>query len=183
MACERRMPSRRFPDNSRDAQGEFPLGTAEYFFYLQYMVARRRDMSFDEILRPTGLSVARWRSLAVIRRLETCTMSQLSQFAAVDRTTLTRSVDQLVSEGLVERWTPQQDRRRVNLALTEQGEEVYLGAVRLLIDRNRMMLEGVDLEDVRVATRVMQQVLRNLAANEREAGELVSFGRPDKPFG
>src|SRR5689334_5589804 len=96
----------RISDLSADPHAEFPIGVAEYAFYLIFYIQRWRDTTLDETLKGTGLNVTRWRTLAVIERIEDCTMSQLAHFTAVDRTTLTRSVDQLVKAGLVHRWTP-----------------------------------------------------------------------------
>jgi DNA-binding MarR family transcriptional regulator len=154
------------------------MGAGEYFFYLLFLTARYRDQALDRVLAQTGLNVARWRTLAVIRRIENCTMSQLARFAGVDRTTLTRSVDQLVAAGLVERWTPSRDRRLVNLALSEAGSNVYGRAVQAMIASNAGALAGVEEADLRTAVRALQSVLNNLAGDRRTADELLSFGRP-----
>jgi len=168
-------PSR---DNSIDSTGEFPLGPSEYFFYLLFLAARYRDLGLDSVLAQTGLNVARWRTLAIIRRIENCTMSQLSRFSAVDRTTLTRSVDQLVAQGLVERWTPNRDRRLVNLALSDAGLEVYDRAVQAMMTNNAGSVDGVSEADLREASRTLRSVLKNLAGDHRLAEDLLSFGRP-----
>jgi DNA-binding MarR family transcriptional regulator len=171
------MTKPRLPANSIDSTGEFPLGPSEYFFYLLFLTARHRDLELDKVLAQTGLNVARWRTIAVIRRIENCTMSQLSRFAAVDRTTLTRSVDQLVAQGLVERWTPNRDRRLINLALSEAGLKVYDRAVQAMIASNAGSLEGVAEADLRIASRTLRSVLKNLAGDGRLAEDLLSFGR------
>jgi DNA-binding MarR family transcriptional regulator len=169
-----RTPSR---DYSVDPEGEFPLGASEYFFYLLFQAARQRDAFFDRALKPADLNLAQWRSLAIIRRLEVCTMSQLARYSTVERTTLTRAVDQLVGRGLVARWTPEQDRRQVNLSLTDQGEATYGVAVQILKDRNQWILQDVDPKRLRDATRVVQTALRRLIDDDALALDLISFGR------
>ena len=154
------------------------MGTPEYFFYLLYLAARRRDLALDAALAPTGLTVARWRTLAIIRRIDGCAMSVLARFSTVERTTLTRSVDQLVEQGLVLRWAPEHDRRLVCLALTERGEDVYSGAVASLLAFNREKLGGLDAERVRDTTRLLQDVLCNVVGDETTSADLLSFGRP-----
>ena len=168
------------PDNSLDPQHEFPLGAAEYFFYLQFQIARQRDLFFDQAVTDTGLNLHRWRTLAVIRRIENCSMKDLALYRAIDRTTLTRAVDQLVAQGLVERWSPSRDRRRVNVALSAKGEEVYSAAVATLLRQNAAMLQGVDDETLRATVRVLQQVVRNLVADPLSAEKLLAYGRPRK---
>lgn len=171
--------SARRQDNSVDPLGEFPLGPKEYFFYLQFQVARQRDISFDRVLKPAGLNIALWRSLAIIRRLDGCSMSQLARYSTIERTTLTRSVDQLVSRGLIQRVTPGHDRRQVILALTELGEETYLRAVIILKDLNSGLLDGVEPDRLRDVTRVLQQTLRRITGNEQLASDLLTFGRAE----
>jgi DNA-binding MarR family transcriptional regulator len=47
--------------------------------------------------------VARHGAIAAIALLEPCTMSALADLTAIDRTTMTRVLDQLVVRGLAER--------------------------------------------------------------------------------
>ena len=78
-------------------------GFDEYLFYLLTQVANRRSRDFAPTLEAIGLSIPEWRALSVINRLDGCLMSELAEFTTVDRTTLTRTVDQLVKRDLVGR--------------------------------------------------------------------------------
>lgn len=172
------MRNPRRKDNSVDPLGEFPMAPAEYFFYLLFQTARQRDVYFDQAFSGAGLNLHRWRTLAVIRRIENCAMKDLALYAAIDRTTLTRAVDQLVRRGLVERWSPTGDRRRVNVSLTAQGEAVYAQAVDRLLQGNAAMSEGLEESSLREAARVMQRVILNLMQDPIEAQRLLAYGRP-----
>ncbi|THD61023.1 MarR family transcriptional regulator [Phenylobacterium sp.] len=171
----------RLPDNSVDPEGEFPLGAPEYFFYLLFQTARQRDLHFDRILEPSGLNIAQWRSMAIIRRLEVCTMSSLARYSTVERTTLTRAVDQLVRRGVVRRWTPEHDRRQVNLSLTTEGEAIYRKAVAVLKDLNAALLADVDPDRLRDLARLLQVVLHRLTGTDSLAMDLLTFGRTTPP--
>lgn len=164
-------------DNSLDPDGEFPLGAPEYFFYLLFQAARQRDLFFDKELKPVGLNLAQWRSLAIIRRLEACTMTSLARYSTVERTTLTRAVDQLVARGLIVRTVPERDRRQVHLSLTDLGNDVYRQAVAILIDRNRAVLADVEPARLREASRVLQITLEKLTGESELASDLLNFGR------
>ena len=164
------------PPNSVDPDGEFPLGPPEYFFYLLFQAARQRDLFFARELEPVGLNLPQWRSLAIIRRMESCTMTALARYSSVERTTLTRSVDQLVARGLIDRSVPDRDRRQVNLRLTALGKEIYSQAVAILKDRNQQVLEDVDPKRLREATRVLQEVLMKLTDEGDLATDLLNFG-------
>jgi DNA-binding MarR family transcriptional regulator len=162
-----------------DPTGEFPVATPEYFFYLLFQAARRRDAQFDAVLEPMGLTASRARTLTIIRRLEGCSMNTLARFTTIERTTLTREVDQLVALGLIERTVPPNDRRRISLTLTPKGEEVYSQGVPLAQEATRQALKDVDREKLRELTRLLQVVIGNLTDDDDWAKDLISYGRPD----
>lgn len=162
-------------DHVIDHKGEFPLNPSAYLFYLLFQVARQRDVCYDRKLAAAGLTLQRWRILAVIRRIENCSMKDLALLSAIDRTTLTRVVDQMVAEGLVTRWSSPRDRRRVNVTLSEAGDAKFAQAVGLLGDGNAAMLAGVRDEALRGASRVLQQVVRNLVADPLVAERLLTY--------
>lgn len=170
---------RRYPANSIDLAGDLPFGANEYLFYLVFQAQRQRDLGLNRVLKPTGLDTERWRTLAVIRRIADCTMTELSRFSAIDRTTLTRSVDQLVRRGLVERSTPPTDRRRVVLTLTEAGSAIYNDAIRVMMTSNTGLLDGVDEAEVRIAIEVLRAALIKLTPDAHDAEEVLAFSRLD----
>lgn len=164
------------PDQALDPEGELPLGASEYFFYLLFQVARQRDLFCDKALTPCGLSMAQWRSLAIVRRMEVCTMSSLARYSTIERTTLTRAVDQLVARGLVTRWVPESDRRQVNLSLSDLGEQAFQQGAAILDPHNLHLLDDEAPTQLRHAMAVLQNTLRKLAGNEVLAADLLNFG-------
>lgn len=160
---------------SIDPEAEFGLDVPEYFFYLLFQAVRRRDAAFERALAGLDLTLAQWRAISTIRRFESCAMSELSAFTAVDRTTLTRSIDQLVRRDLVARRTPENDRRQVRLSLTEDGQRLYAQAVDQLLDFNRQALSGVPAERQRDIARGLAAVIRNLEPDEAMAEALIRF--------
>lgn len=165
-------------DNAPDLTGEFPMAPAEYYFYLLFQAGRQRDLHFERTLARAGLNIARWRTLAIIRRIGECTMKELALYSTVDRTTLTRAVDQLVEQGLVERTIPHRDRRKVNLSLSPAGEAQYAQAVPLLLAGNAELLAGFSEQQVRAAVRLLQSSIRRMIDDPKAAELLINFGRP-----
>jgi DNA-binding MarR family transcriptional regulator len=171
-----KLPPTPFPDQTLDPERELPLGAPEYFFYLLFQVARQRDLFCDKVLAPCGLNMAQWRSLAIVRRMEACTMSSLARYSTIERTTLTRAVDQLVARGLVTRWVPDRDRRQVNLSLSELGEAAFAQGAAILDPHNLHLLQDEAPHQIRHAMTVLQNTLRKLAGNEALAADLLNFG-------
>ena len=150
------------PASTTDPTGEFPLDLTSYVFHLFAVVSRHREARLDAAQRRLGLNLARHRALSVILALEPCTMSELAEYSVVDRTTLTRTVDQLVDSGLVERATPREDRRQVVLSLTDEGRYLCQRSLRAVYRVNRELLDGVDEADQRVVARVLERFLHRL---------------------
>jgi len=169
-----------FKELRPDPDGEFAIAVPEYFFYLLFQAARWRDVAFDAAVESVDLTASRTRVLAIIRRVDGCTMNALARFSAIDRTTLTREVDQLVARGLVARSVPANDRRRVNLALTPAGEEFYETRLTALAGFSRRSLEGVDMKQVREFARMLQTIIRNVVDDPVRADEIIAFARSER---
>lgn len=153
------------------------MNVPEQLFYLLFQISRHRDARIDAELAPAGLTLGHWRTLAIIRRLESCAMKDLALYSTADRTTLTRSVDQLVQDGLVDRHVSPADRRRVLLTLSETGEQIYARAVNLLLGFNAALVVGIPPEALRSLTRAMEAILGNLVSDPEDAQAILTFGR------
>ena len=147
---------------STDPTGEFPRDLTSYVFHLFAVVSRHREARLEAALKPVGLSLSRHRALAVIYTLKLCTMSELADYSAVDRTTLTRTVDQLVDSGLVERTTPREDRRQVVLSLTEQGRRACRRSLNAIYAVSTDLVADLAEEDQRVVARSLEAILGRL---------------------
>jgi DNA-binding MarR family transcriptional regulator len=156
-----------------DPKAEFPFDVATYLFHLFVVIARYRDASLDAALKPLGLNVSRHRSLGVIARMQPVGMSELADFSAVDRTTMTRTVDQLVAAGLVDRNSSTRDRRQVILTLTPQGRRTHRRSLEVIFEHNKASLAGVPDEMRRKAVRVHESILANLVPDPALAERLL----------
>jgi len=69
------------------------------------------------------IGIIEWRVLAILSHQDGLTMSELAQRVLTKQPTLTKAVDRMERAGLVQRRTPDQDRRRTLVLLTERGRE------------------------------------------------------------
>src|SRR2546427_7096837 len=67
------------------------------------MVSRAVTQLYDDVLRPSGLRVTQFSILATIARLGEANLRQLEDMLAIDQTTLTRSLNLLERDGVIER--------------------------------------------------------------------------------
>ncbi len=85
------------------------------------MAARKVTRAYDEALRPLGLKVTQFTLLVAIKRGAPDSISRLADNLALERTTLTRNLQRLEKDGLIE-IGPEGYRRARSLRLTERGE-------------------------------------------------------------
>ena len=148
-----------------DAPSDFAMDAMEHVFLLLYQVSRHRNLRLEAALAPFNLTIAHWLPLAAIRRVDECSMSDLSRLTAIDRTTLTRSVDHRVATGLVERHVPPTDRRRVTLSLTETGLAVQADALARVREANLAGIATVPVERRADLVRLLEDLLRGQVAD------------------
>ena len=169
--------SRKIRTGSIDPTGEFPLAADDYVLHLLVAIHQLRDSTLDGRLRSIGLNVGRYRLLGVLNRLGACSMTEVANFTAIDRTTLTRIADQLVSAGLVERKADAKDRRQVLLEMTEAGLDCYAEAVTVVRNLNGKLLEDIPEDSRRATARVLRHLVEQLAPSAAARDGLLRVSR------
>jgi MarR family transcriptional regulator, lower aerobic nicotinate degradation pathway regulator len=162
-----------------DPKGEFPFDVPTHMFSVFTALARHREAVLEQAFRPLGINVPRYRALAVITQMQPCGMTELADISAVDRTTMTRTIDQLVAAGLVERATPPTDRRQVLLTATPTGAAVTRKAHQAVYRVNRRALEGLSDHVQRTVVRAQQSMLANLVQDPELTRRVLTLRRDD----
>ena len=162
---------------SHDPADEFPFAVDDYLLHLVVAIYQFRDSRLDQVLRPLGLNVSRYRVLGVLERFGASKMTELASFTAMERTTLTRIADQLVAAGLVTRSSEPRDRRQVILSLTDEGRAAHTRAVEMVLALNQVPLARVPEPERRSAARVLMQVVENLAPSRLARDGILGFNR------
>lgn len=77
---------------------------------------------YDEILAPSGLNTPQFGLLASLTEVAPVTINHLAEILEIDRTTLTRNLELLIKEHLVQN-REGEDRRMRLVLLTQEGEQ------------------------------------------------------------
>ena len=91
------------------------------------MVSRAVTQLYEDILRPSGLRVTQFSILGAIARLGAANLGQLEYMLAIDQTTLTRSLNLLERDRVIER-VPHPDGRIKAMTLTSKGRKALEAA-------------------------------------------------------
>jgi DNA-binding MarR family transcriptional regulator len=124
----------------------------ELFKFLQF---RDRDA-----MTACGLSVAQCYMVDAIGMQGQLTLNELAESLYVTPSTASRTVDDLVRKGLVERRQDLADRRAIRLSLTPPGQALYEALRRHLIQRQMTILEQLDPESRRGVLKALQQLFQ-----------------------
>ena len=113
------------------------------------IVARRWRSLLDDRLRMIGQSSARMEALAaLINSPSLSAQVDIARRLRIEGPTMTRMLDTLEKEGLVERLADTADRRTKQLRLTEAGEAALAAMFEIADEMRGRLLEGLAPEKV-----------------------------------
>jgi MarR family transcriptional regulator, organic hydroperoxide resistance regulator len=93
----------------------------DYLYYLLSRAAHLVSQQFHAQLRPRGMAVPVWRVLATLSDSDGLPVTELARRTLFKQPTLTKVIDRMERQGLVERRASEQDRRKVLIYVTERG--------------------------------------------------------------
>ncbi len=120
-----------------------PFDHERHLFYWFTQVISRRDRHLTLALRPYSVRVPEWRVLGLLYSRRGLSMSEVADAAAIDPTTLSRTVAQLAQERLVVRLSPVGDKRVTRLALTADGRRLVERILPIVFRLNEIACAGL----------------------------------------
>lgn len=159
----------------REAAGE-PL-TAGHLFFLLHHLVRQRENALGRELAGAGVTLSQWQVLATLSRLDKATMGEVAAFCATDRTTLTRTVDRMVEDGLIRRDRDPVDRRQVHLNLTGKGGEVFNAALVSVTRFNDRVTGALEVDEVERLQLMIRRILVHVLDDQEWVDDLMAFRR------
>lgn len=106
-----------------------------------------RDVSFHHLV-----------IMRVLYDSGTLSISAIGKTLSISKPQMTRWIDRMVDMGLVERWPDTADRRVINIALTEKGNEVFTELKNTIIRDFKEKLSCLSDEDLRELSASMMRL-------------------------
>ena len=132
------------------------------------LLMRRAQQSLlqqvDRALLPHDLTHAQWVPLFRLLRGDCGTVAELAREAALDPGAMTRALDRLEARGLVQRVRSLQDRRVVQIALTEAGRAAAAVVPAVLSQVMNAHLAGFSQDEWLQLLGLLRRVVSNGAA-------------------
>lgn len=111
----------------------------------------------------TRFSLSHLKVIQVLHETGTRHVSEVADALAIPRPRMTYLVDMLVKHGLVERTLDEQDRRTVNIGLTEMGREMVGEHDTILKDALKSAISDLDTKEVEQLSESLKKLKELLA--------------------
>ena len=139
-----------------------PRSPRREFAFLINDVARLLRTLADQRARQFGMTRAQWAVLARLEHAEGLKQTELAEMLDLQPITLTRLVDRLCANGLIERRADPSDRRVKRLYLTAQARPLMDRLAALGGDMMESVLDGFSLATIERMTLELSLAKENL---------------------
>jgi DNA-binding MarR family transcriptional regulator len=97
----------------------------DYPFYYMHAIIIKNNRNIGEALKSMKLTPAIWRILALLQEEDGITVGELSDESLIERTLLSRILQDLEKRGLVSRRLDKGDKRRTTIYLEPKGAALF----------------------------------------------------------
>ena len=125
-------------------------------------------------LEPTGLTNAQWVPLLKLHMGLASTVAELARECDLDAGSMTRLLDRLEAKELVRRSRSVNDRRVVNLALTDTGRAAAQGIPDVLCNIQNQLLVGFSIEEWQTMKGFLRRMLETAQRIQNPADAMAS---------
>lgn len=129
-------------------------------------LAHHMNRLLEDELAQFGLSITKWRILAVLDFNSSATVNQLADYAMVEQSTLSRMLSRMERDGDIENRLAETDRRVRNIVLTKQGKRKYKLVRGLTLTHVSRIVDGFSRKDQDKLLELIQHMQANVAAHE-----------------
>jgi DNA-binding MarR family transcriptional regulator len=117
------------------------------------------------------ISFGHWTFLRILWEKDGMTQRALSEAAGVMEPTTYAALTGMEKLGYIERRQSPENKKNMYVFLTEQGRALESKLVPLAIEVNEISMRGTNEDDIRTTRKVLLGMIKNLAADESEAGD------------
>jgi len=132
--------------------------------YLMRRIVSTLAQEIERRMEPNGLTNAQWMPLFKLFHGDARTGAELARICEMDAGAMTRLLDRLEAKNLCSRVRSPEDRRVVNLALTDEGREAAKAIPQVLSALQNDALAGFSTEEWQTLKNLLRRMLANVQA-------------------
>ena len=133
--------------------------------YIMHRLDVQMSLGLQHAFQAKGFNITpeQWGVLNRLWENEGMHQSALAQRAAKDRHNITRILNLLEKNGFIFRTPDGEDKRRLNVYLTEEGKALKQKLIPIVIGFLQKCFEGLTQEEVQDLRRMHEHILKNLS--------------------
>jgi len=136
---------------------------------VEWLAALERALAADKRLGALEISAAQWVVIANLAGPEgPKSAADLCKGISYDAGAMTRMLDRLEAKGLIRRTRSAQDRRLMNLELTDEGRAAYPRMREIAMTVANRVLHGFSRSEVRALEGFLNRMLENAQSRPRD---------------
>ena len=139
-------------------------------------IFRATEISSRNLAKASGLTTSQNILMQLLVRSRRLTPSEIAKEASFSQATVTALIDKLAARGLVTRERDADDKRRVWVELTAEGEGVVDAAPSILQDRFVSRFARLDDWEQALTIAVLERTARMLDAEDIDAAPILDVG-------
>lgn len=128
-------------------------------------------------LKSVGMDQTQWRVLGILGDRSPASTSEIARRGVIKMPTLTRMLDRMERDGLIQRQSSSKDRRVVRISLTESGREALQHARMLSGQIYHLASRGISVEDMERTMHILKQMRRNMESADFDAATDQAVGQ------
>lgn len=130
--------------------------------YLVNRLAMLGQATQRRMLQKNNLNLVTLRTMSILQIEDGLTINEISARTFTEQSSISRAVDAMVIQGLVERRVPQHDQRRREVMLTDKGRDQLFENWPAMDEYFTTLSEGIAEAERQVCRDVLNRMLANL---------------------
>ncbi len=163
---ERILAGKTLPDPEGETPSMGEIGLNQFAPYLMNRVSARWNANLADALKSHGMTTPKMRALAVLSINSGLTINELSVYAVIEQSTMSRTLDSMEEQGLIRRQQRREDMRVREIYITEDGRAAFEKIWPMMYGMFAQMFDGVAEEEYQAFTATLHKVLRNIRKHE-----------------
>lgn len=142
------------------------IGLENFAPYLMNRIMGRYNASLRTEMAELGLTTPKIRTLAVLAMIDGILIGRLAVYAVVEHSTLSRTLDGLEAEDLVERRPDPEDARATRIYITSAGRATFEKFWPRMAETYSQMFKDISVDERQAFNLTLQKILRNIRVHD-----------------
>lgn len=143
-------------------------------------IIRATDLHSKQLSKISGLTAPQLLILQLLNQNDELTPSEIAVHVSLSQATVTTIVDRLEKRDLLRRERGKNDKRKVNLSLTEQGKKILSGAPKPLQESFIRQFQDLRNWEQDMILSALERVAYMMDAQHIDASPILDIGQLDR---